>query len=237
MDGVANSVWIMAVRAVPDGDEYDKDVALALRYAVDNGAKVINTSFGKGFSPHKEWVYDAIKYAASKDVLIVNAAGNDSQDIDVKDTYPNDEVNKKEISDNFLTVGALNYQFNKNLVAEFSNYGKRNVDVFAPGVKIYATVPESKYQFLQGTSMASPEVAGVAALLRSYFPSLTAAQVKKIIMDSGVKVNMSVYVGEDKGDGKKRPEKNFSELSTTGTIVNAKNAVIMAAKMANVKLK
>ena len=237
MDGVANSVWIMPVRAVPDGDEYDKDVALALRYAVDNGAKVINTSFGKGFSPHKEWVYDAIKYAASKDVLIVNAAGNDSQDIDVKDTYPNDEVNKKEISDNFLTVGALNYQFNKNLVAEFSNYGKRNVDVFAPGVKIYATVPESKYQFLQGTSMASPEVAGVAALLRSYFPSLTAAQVKKIIMDSGVKVNMSVYVGEDKGDGKKRPEKNFSELSTTGTIVNAKNAVIMAAKMANVKLK
>ena len=208
-----------------------------MRYAVDNGAKVINTSFGKGFSPHKEWVYDAIKYAASKDVLIVNAAGNDSQDIDVKDTYPNDEVNKKEISDNFLTVGALNYQFNKNLVAEFSNYGKRNVDVFAPGVKIYATVPESKYQFLQGTSMASPEVAGVAALLRSYFPSLTAAQVKKIIMDSGVKVNMSVYVGEDKGDGKKRPEKNFSELSTTGTIVNAKNAVIMAAKMANVKLK
>ena len=237
MDGVANSVWIMAVRAVPDGDEYDKDIALALRYAVDNGAKVINTSFGKGFSPHKEWVYDAIKYAASKDVLIVNAAGNDSQDIDVKDTYPNDEVNKKEISDNFLTVGALNYKFNKNLVAEFSNYGKRNVDVFAPGVKIYATVPENKYQFLQGTSMASPEVAGVAALLRSYFPSLTAAQVKKIIMDSGVKVNMSVYVGEDKGDGKKRPEKNFSELSTTGTIVNAKNAVIMAAKMANVKLK
>ena len=208
-----------------------------MRYAVDNGAKVINTSFGKGFSPHKEWVYDAIKYAASKDVLIVNAAGNDSQDIDVKDTYPNDEVNKKEISDNFLTVGALNYQFNKNLVAEFSNYGKRNVDVFAPGVKIYAAVPNNIYQFLQGTSMAAPEVAGIAALLRSYFPSLTAAQVKKIIMDSGVKVNMNVYVGEDKGDGKKRPEKNFSELSTTGTIVNAKNAVIMAAKMANVKLK
>ena len=226
-----------AYRAVPDGDEYDKDVALALRYAVDNGAKVINTSFGKGFSPHKEWVYDAIKYAASKDVLIVNAAGNDSQDIDVKDTYPNDEVNKKEISDNFLTVGALNYEYNKNLVASFSNYGKRNVDVFAPGVKIYSTTPENKYEFLQGTSMASPEVAGVAALLRSYFPSLSAAEVKKIIMDSGVKVNMSVYVGEDKGDGKKRPEKNFSELSTTGTIVNAKNAVIMAAKMANVKLK
>ena len=236
MNGVADNVLIMAVRAVPDGDEYDKDVALALRYAVDNGAKVINTSFGKAFSPHKEWVYDAIKYAASKDVLIVNAAGNDSQDIDVKDTYPNDEVNKKEISDNFLTVGALNYEYNKNLVASFSNYGKRNVDVFAPGVKIYSTTPENKYEFLQGTSMASPEVAGVAALLRSYFPSLSAAEVKKIIMESGVKVDMKVFVGEDDDEGKKRKEMNFADLSTTGTIVNAKNAVILAAKITKTKL-
>lgn len=236
MNGVADNALIMTVRAVPDGDEYDKDVALALRYAVDNGAKVINTSFGKAFSPHKEWVYDAIKYAASKDVLIVNAAGNESQDIDVKDTYPNDEVNKKEISNTFLTVGALNYEYNKNLVASFSNYGKRNVDVFAPGVKIYSTTPENKYEFLQGTSMASPEVAGLAALLRSYFPTLTAAQVKKIIMESGVKVNMNVYVGEEEGRNKKRLEKNFGELSTTGTIVNAKNAVLLAAKIAKVKL-
>lgn len=236
MNGVADNVLIMAVRAVPDGDEYDKDVALALRYAVDNGAKVINTSFGKAFSPHKEWVYDAIKYAASKDVLIVNAAGNDSQDIDVKDTYPNDEVNKKEICDNFLTVGALNYEYNKNLVASFSNYGKRNVDVFAPGVKIYSTTPENKYEFLQGTSMASPEVAGVAALLRSYFPSLSAAEVKKIIMESGVKVDMKVLVGEDDDEGKKRKEMNFADLSTTGTIVNAKNAVILAAKITKTKL-
>lgn len=235
MDGVANSVLIMPVRAVPEGDEYDKDIALAIRYAVDNGAKVINTSFGKAFSPHKEWVYDAIKYAASKDVLIVNAAGNDSQDIDVKDTYPNDEVNKKEFANNFLTVGALNYEYNKDLVASFSNYGKRNVDVFAPGVKIYSTVPESKYEFLQGTSMASPEVAGVAALLRSYFPTLTAAQVKKILMQSGVKVDMNVWVGEENEKGK-RKEMKFSNLSTTGTIVNAKNAVILAAKAAKVKL-
>jgi len=180
-------------------------------------------------------VYDAIKYAASKDVLIVNAAGNDSQDIDVKDTYPNDEVNKKEFANNFLTVGALNYEYNKELVASFSNYGKRNVDVFAPGVKIYSTVPESKYEFLQGTSMASPEVAGVAALLRSYFPTLTAAQVKKILMQSGVKVDMNVWVGEENEKGK-RKEMKFSNLSTTGTIVNAKNAVILAAKAAKVKL-
>ena len=153
----------------------------------------------------------------------------------MKDTYPNDEVNKKEISDNFLTVGALNYEYNKNLIASFSNYGKRNVDVFAPGVKIYATIPENKYQFLQGTSMASPEVAGVAALLRSYFPTLSAAEVKKIIMESGVKVDMKVFVGED-DEGKKRKEVNFADLSTTGTIVNAKNAVILAAKITKTKL-
>lgn len=236
MNGVADNVRIMAVRAVPDGDEYDKDVALALRYAADNGAKVINTSFGKAFSPHKQWVYDAIKYAASKDVLIVNAAGNDSKDIDVEDTYPNDDVNGKEIADNFLTVGALNHEYSKKLVASFSNYGKRNVDVFAPGVKIYATTPDNQYEFLSGTSMASPEVAGLAALLRSYFPSLTAAEVKQIIMESGIKVDMNVYAGGTDEEGNKK-EKNFKELSTTGTIVNAKNAVILAAKKAKVKLK
>jgi peptidase S8 and S53 subtilisin kexin sedolisin len=238
MNGVANKVLIMAVRAVPDGDEYDKDVALAIRYAVDNGAKVINTSFGKGYSPHKEWVYDAIKYAASKDVLIVNAAGNDTKNIDLDKnaTFPMDEINGKEFADNFLTVGALNYEYNDHLVAEFSNYGKRNVDVFAPGVKIYSTTPDNKYEFLQGTSMAAPEVAGLAALLRSYFPSLTAAQTKKVIMQSGVKVNMDVLIGDERGDAapKKVP---FADLSTTGTIVNARNAVILAAQLTKTKMK
>ncbi len=235
MDGVANNVSIIALRAVPNGDEYDKDVALAIRYAADNGAKVINTSFGKGYSPHKDKVYEAIKYAASKDVLIVNAAGNDSENIDEKQSYPNDEIDGKEISDNFLTVGALNFQFNRDLVADFSNYGKKNVDVFAPGVKIWATAPGNTYKFLQGTSMASPEVAGLAALIRSYFPDLTASQVKKIIMQSGVKPNIKVYIGEGEDEEKKKVD--FSELSTTGTIVNARNAVILAAKMSKTKVK
>lgn len=232
MNGVANNVAIMAVRAVPDGDEYDKDIALAIRYAVDNGAKVINTSFGKGFSPHKERVYEAIKYAASKDVLIVNAAGNDNDDIDREATYPNDEVNGKEIADNFLTIGALNYEFNENLVANFSNYGKRNVDIFAPGVKIWASAPDNNYKFLQGTSMAAPEVAGLAAIIRSYFPNLTASQVKKIIMQSGVNLKLKVFLGEEE-ENKKRKEVDFSELSVSGNIVNARNAVILAAKMSN----
>ena len=148
LDGVANNVEIMVIRAVPDGDEYDKDIALSIRYAVDNGAKVINTSFGKYYSPHPEWVWDAIKYAASKDVLIINAAGNEAFDLDTIQVYPNDqEGTGPEIADNFLTVGALNYDYGSQLVAEFSNYGKVNVDVFAPGVKIWSTMPLDEYDY------------------------------------------------------------------------------------------
>jgi peptidase S8 and S53, subtilisin, kexin, sedolisin len=226
MDGVADNVAIMAVRAVPDGDENDKDVALAIRYAVDNGAKVINTSFGKAFSPNKQWVYDAIKYAASKDVLIVNAAGNDSKNIDVKLTFPDDNVNGVEYVDNMITIGALNYDYSDKLIADFSNYGKNNVDIFSPGVKIYSTVPGNKYKFLQGTSMASPEVAGIAALIRSYFPKLKASEVKQILMESGVVPYVGqVIVGEEQKD--RIP---FSNASKSGRIVNAYNAVILAAK-------
>ena len=232
IDGVADHVRIMPVRTVPDGDEYDKDVALALRYAIDNGAKVINTSFGKEFSPHKEWVYDALKYAAEKDVLIVNAAGNDTKNIDVQLTFPDDNIDGKEFTDTMITVGALNYEYNEKLVAPFSNYGKNNVDLFSPGVQIYATVPENKYKFLDGTSMAAPEVAGVAALIRAYFPKLKAREVKQILMESGLTPTVKeVLVGgrgeEEEGEAKRML---FSELSKSGKIVNAYNAIILAAQ-------
>lgn len=226
-DGIANNVEILTVRAVPDGDEYDKDIALGIRYAVDNGAKVINGSFGKNYSPHKQWVYDAIKYAASKDVLIVHAAGNDSKDIDIENNFPNDSDDKKtEFSDNLITIGALNFEMGSKIVANFSNYGKINVDVFAPGVQIYASTPNNTYEYLQGTSMASPNVAGVAALIRSYYPKLSAVQVKHILMDSGTQINSDVIVGGNPKDIRK-----FSELSVSGRIVNAYNALIMAEKM------
>lgn len=226
-DGIANNVAILTVRAVPDGDEYDKDIALGIRYAVDNGAKIINGSFGKSYSPHKQWVYDAIKYAEKKDVLFVHAAGNDAEDIDVANNYPNDSDDKKiEFADNVITVGALNYEYGENVVAEFSNYGKINVDVFAPGVKIYASTPNNTYQFLQGTSMASPNVAGVAALIRSYYPKLTAKQVKHILMDSGTAITTDVIV-----PGNSENKKPFASLSKSGRIVNAYNALKMAAKM------
>lgn len=227
MNGVANSnIKIMALRAVPDGDEYDKDIALAIRYAVDNGAKVINTSFGKYYAQNPEWVYDAIKYAAKKDVLIVNAAGNEGLNLDdpTNTVYPNDQLdNITEMSDTFLTVGALAPKYGGELVATFSNYGKSNVDVFAPGVRIYSTTPNDTYEFLQGTSMASPNTAGVAAMLRAYYPKLKASEVKIILMKSGLATATSVIVS---GDPEKRAK--FSDLSKSGEMVNMYNAFKLA---------
>jgi subtilisin family serine protease len=226
-DGVTNNVEILTVRAVPNGDEYDKDIALGIRYAVDNGAKVINGSFGKYYSQQKEWVIDAIKYAESKDVLVVIAAGNESFDLDVTNKYPNDTYDgSPEFAKNVLIIGALSPAYGSKMIADFSNYGKNNVDIYAPGDEIYATTPLNTYEYLQGTSMASPNVAGVATLIRSYYPSLTAIQVKQIIMESGTPLKNTVTIGEDKHKA------NFADASKSGRIVNAYNALVLAAKMA-----
>lgn len=230
-DGVANNVKIMAIRAVPNGDEYDKDVALAIRYAVDNGAKVINGSFGKSFSPHSDWVRDAIAYAAEKDVVFVHAAGNDGDDLDTNFNFPNDQVNNgKEVSNSFITVGSLEPVYGTKMVSGFSNFGKINVDVFAPGGKIYSTTPQNEYELNSGTSMASPAVAGVAALIRSQYPNLTAAQVKDVILNSGLPLTTKVIVAGDANN-----VKTFTTLSKSGRIVNAYNALILAAEMSRNK--
>jgi subtilisin family serine protease len=227
MDGVSDNAKIMVVRAVPDGDEYDKDIALAIRYAVDNGAKVINTSFGKYFSTHPDWVREAIRYAADKDVLIVNAAGNEGHDLDTIQVYPNDQMlNGNEFADNVLTVGAMGPQYGTNMVAPFSNYGKTSVDIFAPGVRIWSTTPLNTYEFLQGTSMAAPEVAGIAATIRAYYPKLSAAQVKQAIMASGLPSKMTVVL-----DGDKSNTRSFADASKSGKLANLYNALIMADMM------
>lgn len=227
VNGVANNVKIMCLRAVPNGDEYDKDIALAIRYAVDNGASIINGSFGKYYSPHSDWVRDAIAYAGKNDVLFVNAAGNEGLNIDLKNVYPNDAVGVgPEVSNTFVTVGALEPKYGSSMVAGFSNYGKINVDVFAPGAKIYSTTPENEYDTKGGTSMAAPAVAGVAALIRSYYPKLSAAQVKQILMDSGLAVKTKVIVGGDTNN-----VKPFGDLVKSSKMVNAYNALIMAAQL------
>ena len=226
-NGVANNVKIMVLRAVSQADEYDKDIAKAIRYAADNGAKVINGSFGKYHSPNAQWVWDAIKYAETKDVLFVNAAGNEGLDTDFIQVYPQDQVLVgEEISDNFITVGALNFEYGSGLIAGFSNYGKSSVDVFAPGVAIYSTAPNNEYRNAGGTSMASPAVAGVAAIIRSQYPKLTASQVKHVIMDSGLTTSARVVLGGDAED-----TRAFGETTVSGKMANLYNALIIASRI------
>ncbi|NCI45833.1 S8 family serine peptidase [Sediminibacterium sp. WSJ-3] len=225
INGVADNVKIMMLRVVPDGDEYDKDIALAIRYAVDNGAKLINMSFGKYFSPEKRWVDSAVKYAEQHDVLIVHASGNESNDLDTKEGYPNPWLRQWNArATNFITVGASSDpKISGSVTASFSNYGKNNVDVFAPGVKMYSTFPGThSYGNLQGTSMASPVVTGLAALIRSYYPHLTAAQVKKVIEESVFKPGSEVPSIKPGPDEQGFP---FNQLSKTGGIINAYQAV------------
>lgn len=229
-DGIADNVKIMVIRAIPNGDERDKDVANAILYAVDNGAHIINMSFGKRFSPEKEAVDKAVAYAESKGVLLVHAAGNDGKDIDIRKNYPSKVYGPKKVAKGWVSVGASSWGEGDNFVASFSNYGKTNVDVFAPGVSIYCPAPGNEYSFVDGTSFASPLTAGVAALVMSYYPSLSADQVADIILKSSVKFqDLEVNKpGEYEGD----PEMiAFKELSVTGGIVNAYEAVKMAESL------
>jgi subtilisin family serine protease len=227
MDGIADNVKIMTLRAVPDGDEHDKDIALAIRYAVDNGASVINMSFGKSFSPEKRWVDDAVKYAESKGVLLVHAAGNDGKNLDETWNFPSPSfIEDGKRAKAWITVGASGDPKAGGLVAGFSNYGKKEVDVFAPGVKIYSTTPgDNNYASLQGTSMASPVVAGLAALIISYFPELSAEQIKKVIEKSAQAPDKLVPHPET-GE-----EVSLSELCVTGGIINAYEAVKLASTL------
>ena len=232
MDGIANNVKIMAIRCVPDGDERDKDVANAIIYAVDNGATVINMSFGKGYSWDKEVVDKAVKYAMKNDVLLVHAAGNSHQNNDNTDNFPNDKFQKKGLfspkkAKNWIEVGALSWQNGEDMAATFSNYGKENVDLFAPGVDIYSTTPEGNYARFDGTSMASPVVAGVAAAIRSYYPDLSAEQVKDVLMSSTtMSANAKVKVPGD--DENIVP---FTNLCITGGVANAYEAAKKAEKV------
>jgi subtilisin family serine protease len=238
VDGIADNVKIMMVRAVPDGDEHDKDIALAIRYAVDNGAQVISMSFGKEFSPEKQWVDDAVQYAEKMGVLLVHAAGNDGKNVDSTDNFPSPiykNTNKK--ATNWITVGASGDPSNGGIAANFSNYGKKEVDIFAPGVQIYSTMPGGNvYGAASGTSMACPVVAGTAALIMSYYPTLTAQQVKYAIEKSAQQITENV---KQPGSDESVP---FTDLSKTGGLLNAYSAIQLAStlkgerKMVNDKL-
>ncbi len=234
MDGVANDVRIMSVRCVPDGDERDKDVANAIIYAVDNGASVINMSFGKSYSYDKEAVDKAVRYANDHDVLIVHAAGNDANNNDEGGNFPTKNFEKRgglfkpKQAKNWLEIGALSWKGGEDMPATFSNYGKKMVDVFSPGVAIYSTIPDNQYASFQGTSMASPACAGVAALLRSYYPDLSATQIKDILRTSSVHSDQMVKQ-PTKDRSKPATLVKFSDMSNSGGFVSSTNAMTMAS--------
>jgi len=280
INGVAKNVLIMPIRVVPDGDERDKDVANGIRYAVDNGANIINMSFGKSYKWDKAVVDSAIKYAERKGVLLVHAAGNDNSDNDANEVFPSRYYQSKEYTayfkaikkrnavpetfrplmpqtqsrptmprqntrikpvapdsisfdlphvNNWLEVGASAYKNDDNLKADFSNYGKHTVDVFAPGFMINSTVPNSKYDEFDGTSMAAPVVSGLSALIWSYYPSLRATQIRDIIIRSVVKVDKKIKYKTEKEESKRA---YLSDISVSGGVVNAFNALKLAESMA-----
>ncbi len=230
--GVADNVKIMAIRTVPDGDERDKDVANSIRYAVDNGARIINMSFGKAYAWDKKVVDEAVRYAVSKNVLMVHAAGNDAKDTQKEDNFPNrffaDSTGlTMGTAEGWIEVGATNWKNDETLVASFSNYGAKTVDVFAPGVAINSTMPFGKYKENDGTSMAAPVVSGLAALIWSYYPDFDQVQVKDIILKSVTKFDQKVKIKDESGNTKVL----LSDISVTGGIVNAYNALVMAEQL------
>jgi cell wall-associated protease len=227
--GVSDRIKIMPVCVSTEGNEHDKDIAVGIKYAVDNGAKVINISLGKMFSLHSDWVFDAFKYAEEHGVLIVSSAGNLNFDLNTENDYFfNDNIdNGKEVSGNFLLVGSSTHKVNEQLKSSFSNYDSIDVDLFAPGDSIYVAYPDNKYLFNSGTSLASAITSGVAALIFSYYPHLNANDVKQILMQSGVAYNLKVNIAARDEEPKLVP---FSQISKTGRVLNAYNAILLASK-------
>jgi len=226
IDGIADNVRIMALKASLNGDEYDKDVANAIRYAADHGARVVNMSFGKSISPHKDWVDEAFKYAASKDVLLVIASGNENQDVDVTPDFPNDNYLDGTTTDNVINVGASSMKPDTSLAADFSNYGKNNVDLFAPGVKVTSVDVDAEFNTEDGTSFSAPIVSGVAALVLEYYPNLSAKQLKEVILGSATPLTGTMV--NKPGTNQKV---DFTTLSKTGGIVNAYRALQLASQL------
>lgn len=228
INGIASNVKIMAIRSTPNGDERDKDVALAIMYAVNNGADVINMSFGKRISPQKEFVDEAVKYAESHGVLLVHSAGNDAENVDKNNFYPTYKYNDKTVAKNWITIGASSSKLDESLVADFSNYGVTSVDIFSPGVSVISTDTCNTYSMHDGTSFSGPIVAGIAALILSYYPNLKPEEVIQILMESSYKVTTPKKVNLPNVSGGKRKKTSFKKLSKSGGVVNAYNAFMLA---------
>lgn len=231
INGIAENVKIMCIRSTPRGDERDKDVALGIYYAVDNGADIINMSFGKEFSPHKKFIDDAVKYAEEKGVLMIHGSGNSGNNIDLEESYPSDRYLDGSEASNWLNVGASNLNLDEEVAAVFSNYGQNHVDLFAPGVNIISTDSSSTYSMNAGTSLSAPIVTGISALILSYYPNLEPNELIDILLNSSFKFSKPRRVLKPTLTEEKRGKIKFTELSKSGGIINAYNALIAAEEM------
>jgi subtilisin family serine protease len=224
IDGIATDVKIMCIRSTPQGDERDKDVALAIRYAVENGADIINMSFGKSFSPEKQFVDEAVKLAEKKNVLLIHAAGNEGKDIDENENYPSAKYLDKTIAKNWLSIGASGLKEDEKAAAVFSNYGEKNVDFFAPGVDLISTDSSSTYSMNSGTSLSAPVVSGIAAVVLAHYPDLTPQQVIQLLSESTYSLDkVKVLLPNTESPEKKKVK--FSNLAKYGGVVNLYEAM------------
>lgn len=232
IEGFHPNIKIMPLCISLSGDEYDEDIAKAIYYAVDNGAKIINMSIGKEFSMNQKLVTEALKYAELKDVLVVHPSGNDGMNIDEDSYYPNDfdYYTQQDLVSNFINVGSISERKGEKVVSDFSNYGKNQVDIFAPGEDVLVAQPNNQYGKDSGTSIAGPMVSGTAALIRLYYPKLTAQEIKTCILESGTPVLHKVIK-----PGTKDEMVSFSELCKSGKILNTYNAMEMAKQMSKKK--
>ena len=224
IDGIADSVKIMVLKSTPMGDERDKDIALSIIYAVDNGADIINMSFSKELSPQKAFVDSAVKYAEEQGVLIVHAAGNKGKNLDLNERFPSDIYLNGEEPTNWLNVGATQINLDREIIGEFSNYGKKHVDIYAPGVNIVSLDSTNTYIKTSGTSIAAPIVTGISALILSYYPDLTPEELITVLIESSYKVTKPKKILVPNLSNKKRKKAKFLSLSRSGGIINAYNA-------------
>ncbi|MBG7630454.1 MAG: S8 family serine peptidase [Bacteroidetes bacterium] len=226
--GITNTVKLMPLCIQAKfGAETDKDLALSIKYAVENGAQVINISANRTYELHNEWVQQALLYAEEQNVLVVKGAGNSETDIDKIITYPNKNT-KDHVLNNFIVVGATGMELNSNFKPVWANYGRKTVDFYAPGESILTTTPFDSYKVDSGSSLSTAITSGVAALLLSYYPDLKVSEIRQILMESATRYDLDIELDYDSNT-----TVPFSKLSNSGGVLNAFNAFVLAEKISH----
>mgnify|MGYP000162688740 FL=1 len=231
-NGIMDQAEIMTLRVAANGEPYLKDIALAIRYAVDHQADIIMLPVQNTLYPEdqKKWISEALEYAESKGVFCVTPAWEGAQDLAVETYYPNRWMTGKKELTNLMVVCSSDKNGNPSMN---SNYGAKEVDLYAPGMEIYSTYTGDTYQSGTGLGLAAATTVGVAALIKAYYPHLTGTQIRNILLET---VTSRKDAEVEKGivvDGKPTQDLFlFGDLCLSGGIINAYQAVVAADKLA-----